>query len=101
MIRRAYAVQPNWNTYSFARFDIWEQHRIADEVLFNQAAWQQDIQLWESDGNLIGAVFFESPTDAALIGDPAYLELDTTMLDWAEMRYREKGSDQPLMIEAL
>jgi len=101
LIRRAYAVQPNWNTYSFARFDIWEQHRIADEVLFNQAAWQQDIQLWESDGNLIGAVFFESPTDAALIGDPAYLELDTTMLDWAEMRYREKGSDQPLMIEAL
>ena len=101
LIRRAYAAQPNWNTYSFARFDIWMQRRIADEVLFNKSDWQQDIQLWESDGNLIGAVFFESPSDAALIGDPAHPDLIEPMLDWAERRYREKGSDQPLMIEAL
>ena len=101
LIRRAYAAQPNWNTYSFARFDIWAQRRIADEVLFNKPEWQQDIQLWENDGDLIGAVFFESPTDAALIGDPAHPELIEPMLDWAEARYREKGSDQPLMIEAM
>ena len=50
---------------------------------------------------LIGAVFFESPTDAALIGDPAHPDLIEPMLDWAEMRYRAKGSDQPLMIEAM
>jgi hypothetical protein len=80
LLRRAYAAQPNWNTYSFARFDIWEQRRRADEVLFSKLDWQQDIQLWESDSDLIGAVFFESPTDAALISDPAYPELDTSML---------------------
>ena len=101
LLRRAYAVQPNWNTYSFARFDIWEQRRIADATLANQLSWQQNIQLWENNGDLIGAVFFESPTDAALIGDPAYPELDAALLDWAEAHYRELGSDQPLMIEAL
>jgi ribosomal protein S18 acetylase RimI-like enzyme len=101
LLRRAYAAQPNWNTYSFARFDIWEQRRLADEALFNKSEWQQDMQFWENAGSLIGAVFFESPTDAALISDPAHPELIAPMLDWAEMRYREKGSDQPLMIEAL
>ncbi len=101
LLRSAYAVQSNWNTFSFARFDIWEQRRIADVALFNESDWQLDIQLWESDGDLIGAVFFESPTDAALISDPAYPELDTTLLDWAEARYRTKGPDQPLMIEAM
>jgi GNAT superfamily N-acetyltransferase len=101
LLRRVYAVQPNWNTYSFARFDIWEQRRLADVALFNNTDWQQDIQLWEDNGDLLGAVFFESPTDAALISDPAYPERDVLLLDWAEMRYREKGSDQPLMVEAL
>jgi GNAT superfamily N-acetyltransferase len=101
LLRRAYAARPNWNTYSFARFDIWEQRRLADVTLFNKSDWQQDIQLWENNGELIGAVFFESSTDAALIGDPAYPELDAALLDWAEKRYREKGSDQPLMIEAM
>lgn len=101
LLRRAYAVQPSWNTYSFARFDIWEQRCIADVALFNNSDWQQDIQLWESDGDLAGSVFFESPTDAALVSDPAYPELDTALPAWAEARYREKGSDQPLMIEAM
>jgi len=101
LLRRAYAVQPNWNTYSFARFDIREQRCIADEMLFSKLDWRQDIQLWESNGDLIGAVFFESPTDATLTSDPAYPELDAAMLDWAEARYRAKSSDQPLMIEAL
>jgi GNAT superfamily N-acetyltransferase len=101
LIRRAYAAQPNWNTYSFARFDIWMQRRLADEVLFHKADWQQDIHLWESDGKLIGTVFFESPSDAALIGDPAYPDLLPLMFDWAEARYRTKNSDQPLMIEAM
>ena len=65
VLRRAYAAQHNWNTYSFARFDIWAQRRLADEVLFNKSEWRQDFQLWESNGDLIGAVFFESPSDAA------------------------------------
>jgi GNAT superfamily N-acetyltransferase len=88
-------------TFMFARFDIWMQRRLADEVLFNKSGWQQDIQLWESDGKLIGAVFFESPRDTALIGDPAHPDLIAPMLDWAEPRYRSKDSDQPLMIEAM
>jgi GNAT superfamily N-acetyltransferase len=101
LLRRAYAAQPNWNTYSFARFDIWMQHRLADEVLSNKSDWQQDIQLWESSGALNGAVFFESPSDAMLLGDPVHPELIAPMLDWAEARYRVQGSDQPLMIEAI
>jgi ribosomal protein S18 acetylase RimI-like enzyme len=101
LLRRAYAVQPNWNTHSFTRVDIWEQRCLADVVLFNKVDWLQDIQLWEHNGDQIGAVYFESPTDAALISDPAYPDLLPLMLDWAETRYREIGSDQPLMIEAM
>src|SRR3974377_1928906 len=98
LLRRAYAAQPNWNTCSFARFDIWAQRRIADEVLFNKAEWQHDFQLWEHDGELIGAVFFESPSDAVLVGDPAYPELIGPMLDWVEAHYCEKSSQRPLML---
>jgi ribosomal protein S18 acetylase RimI-like enzyme len=101
LLRRAYAARTDWNTYSFARFDIWEQRRLADVALSGQAEWQTGIQLWESGGDLIGAVFFESPTDAMLIGDPAYPELIDPLLDWAEARYRMQRADQPLMIEAL
>jgi GNAT superfamily N-acetyltransferase len=101
LIRRAYAIAPNWNTYSFARFDIWMQRRIADEALLDKRDWQQDFQLWEIDDDLIGAVFFESDQDAMFIGDPAHPELIESLLDWAEAHYREKGSDQPLMIEAM
>ncbi len=101
LVRRAYAVQPNWNTCSFARFDIWAQRRIADEVLHHNPEWQQDFQLWENAGGLIGAVFFESPSDAMLIGDPTYPDLIAPMLDWAEVHYGEKQVDQPLMIEAM
>jgi GNAT superfamily N-acetyltransferase len=101
LIRRAYAAQSNWNTYSFARFDIWMQRRVADEVLFNKPDWQQDFRLWVMGDKLIGAVFFESPSDAAFIGDPVHPALIEPLLDWAETHYREKGSDQPLMIEAM
>jgi hypothetical protein len=66
---------------------FWEQRRNAEIAVSSQLAWQQDIQLWEHNGDLIGAVGFESPTDAALIGDPAYPDLLPLMLDWAEARY--------------
>ena len=61
LIRRAYAAQSNWNTYSFASFDSWMQRRIADEGLFNKSEWQPDIQLGEIAGDLIGAVFKDQP----------------------------------------
>jgi GNAT superfamily N-acetyltransferase len=101
LIRRAYAMRPNWNTYSFARFDIWMQRRIADDVLYHKSDWQHDIQLWKNEGSLISAVFFEAPTDAMLVGDPAHPDLIASMLDWAEAHYRDKLIDQPLMIEAM
>lgn len=102
LLRGAYAILPNYNTYSFARFDIWAQRRISDEVLLNDRAWQTDFRLWEtSDGVLAGAVFFESDRDAVLIGHPDWPELIEPMLDYAEARYVEKGSAEPLMIEAM
>ncbi len=102
LLRGAYAISPNYNTYSFARFDIWAQRRISDEVLLNDRAWQTDFRLWEtSDGMLAGAVFFESDRDAVLIGHPDWPELIEPMLDYAEARYVEKGSTEPLMIEAM
>ncbi len=101
LLRRAYAAQPNWNTHSFARFDIWEQRRLADAALYGKPEWQQDIQLWDCGGELIGAVFFESPTDAMLISDPADPELIDRLLDWAEAHYHAKAIDRPLMIEAM
>ena len=61
LIRRAYAAQPNWNTYSFASFDSWMQRRRADEVLFNKSDWLHDFQLWENADDLIGAVFKDQP----------------------------------------
>ena len=102
LIRGAYAVAPNWNTYSFARFDIWAQRRISDDVLLQQTAWQNDFRLWETPaGVLAGAVFFESDRDAVLIGHPDWPDLIEPMLDYAEARYIEKGSREPLMIEAM
>lgn len=77
------------------------QRRIADEVLFDKCEWQQDFQFWESDGKLIGAAFFESDRDGALIGQPGHPELIDPMLEWPEARYRAKGSAEPLMIEAM
>ena len=102
LIRGAYAISPNWNTYSFARFDIWAQRRLSDEVLLNQTDWQTDFRLWETEtGELAGAVFFESDRDAVLIGHPDWPELIEPMLDYAEARYLEKGSAEALMIEAM
>ncbi|MBP7687696.1 MAG: GNAT family N-acetyltransferase [Thermoflexales bacterium] len=102
LIRGAYAIAPNWNTYSFARFDIWAQRRLSDEALLNDRAWQRDFRLWETaDGLLAGAVFFESDRDAVLIGHPDWPDLIEPMLAYAEARYVEKGSPEPLMIEAM
>ncbi len=87
---------------SFARFDIWAQRRLSDEVLLNDRAWQRDFRLWETaDGLLAGAVFFESDRDAVLIGHPDWPDLIEPMLAYAEARYVEKGSAEPLMIEAM
>jgi mycothiol synthase len=103
LIRRAYDRVPDWNAWSFARFDIWAQRRIADEEVHGQRAWHQDIRLWETErGRLVGAVLFDSDQEAALIMDPDQPEIMEAMLTWAEARYDEKGAtDKPLGIEAM
>jgi ribosomal protein S18 acetylase RimI-like enzyme len=103
LIRRAYDRAPYWNAWSFARFDIWAQRRIADEEVHGAQGWHQDIRLWETErGRLAGAVLFESDRDAALILDPDRPEMAKTMLAWAEGRYVQKGTAaRPLRIEAM
>ena len=103
LIRRAYAQVPHWNAWSFARFDIWAQRRIADEEVHGRKDWHQDIRLWETGrGRLVGAVLFESGHDAALISDPGSPETTEAMLTWVEARYTEKNSiDKPLHVEAM
>jgi len=103
LIRRAYAQAPYWNAWSFARFDIWAQRRIADEGVHGLQGWHQDIRLWETEqGRLAGAVLFESDGDAVLILDPDCPEMLEAMLVWAEARYVQKGTTgKPLRIEAM
>ena len=63
LVRRAFAQVPCWNAWSFGRYDIWAQRRIADERVRGYCAWQQDIRLWEDEtGALIGAVTFPDNT---------------------------------------
>lgn len=92
LIRRAFAQAPYWNAWSFARFDIWAQRRIADECVHGYGDWQQGIRLWEDEtGALIGAVTFpgnaahrKDPNVAALFLHPEHRELAGTMLTWME-----------------
>ncbi len=66
LIRRAFAAHPFWNCWSFARFDIYAQRRIADAQIHNRCDWQQDVRLWQDNaGNLLGAVIFEKGNIAA------------------------------------
>ena len=103
LVRGAYAKAPDWNAWSFARFDIWAQRRIGDEQVYDRRDWHKDIRLWETEqGKLIGSALFESDHDAALITDPDHPEITEALLNWAEARHSEKGiADGPLSIEAM
>jgi mycothiol synthase len=112
LIRRAYARLPYWNAWSFARFDIWAQRRIADERGVGLRAWQQDICFWEdARGALAGAAFFpyariegsrRDPHAAALIGDFDQRGLIERMLSWVEAYHAQKGfADGALHIEVM
>lgn len=109
LIRRAFAQAPYWNAWSFARFDIWAQRRIADECVHGYSDWQQDIRLWEDEtGALIGAVTFpgntahrKEPNAAALFLHPEHRELAGTMLAWAEDHHASRNiQDAVLRVEA-
>ena len=102
IVRRAYAQAPGCNAWSFARFDIWAQRRLGDELVHSKRAWQQGIRLWETEtGELAGAVLFASAHGAALVCDPDRRDLVEAMLAWAEERYsRGGGANRALTIEA-
>ena len=103
LIKRAYLQAPRWNAWSFARFDIWAQRRIAGVRVHGEQGWRQDIRLWETEGGrLVGAVLFDSDHSAALVGDPDQRQITEAMLDWVEARSdRKRTTDRPLSIEAM
>jgi mycothiol synthase len=103
LIRRAHAKAPCWNTWSFARFDIWSQRRIADEQAFGKTGWHRQIALWETEsGTLAGAVLIDPRESAALIGDPDQRELIEPMLDWVEAHGKANWpADKPFVVEAM
>jgi ribosomal protein S18 acetylase RimI-like enzyme len=103
LIRQAYAQSPAWNTWSFARFDIWAQRRIADERALGHTDWHRNIALWETaNGDLAGAVLIDPREGASLIGTPDQHDLIEPMIEWAEA-YRQAHwpADRPFIIEAM
>ena len=110
LIRRAYARAPGWNAWSFARFDIWAQRRIADEAVKGRREWQPHIGLWEDEvGRLVGAVFFPDSVApyrdlnaAVILVDPYHRDLWPTLLDWAEDHHAGLNlPDAALRVEVL
>jgi ribosomal protein S18 acetylase RimI-like enzyme len=92
LVRRAYAKRKNFNAWSFCRFDIWSQRRIADVVSFHDDLWQKNFQLVHDEtGTLLGAAFAinnhhwrNDPSPYALLLDPDQPQLAESLLDWAE-----------------
>jgi ribosomal protein S18 acetylase RimI-like enzyme len=92
LIRRAYTKQKHFNSWSFCRFDIWAQRRIADAASFNDPVWQEHFQLVsDENGSLLGAAFAfdnhhwrKNPEPYALVIDPSHPQLAEGLLDWAE-----------------
>lgn len=92
LIRRAYAADKYFNTWSFCMFDIWAQRRVADAEVFHAPEWQQHFRLWRDEsGMLVAAVFAhenhrlrKNPEKYALIIDPDHKQLAEDLLDWTE-----------------
>ena len=92
LVRRAYARQKSFNAWSFCRYDIWAQRRMADAVSFRDDLWQKNFQLVHNEnGTLLGAVFAfnnhqwrNDPEPYALILDPDHPDLAEMLLDCAE-----------------
>src|SRR5512134_1958970 len=58
LIRRAHARQNYFNAWSFCRFDIWSQRRIADAASFDDDLWQKQFRLMhDENGRLAGTAF--------------------------------------------
>jgi len=103
LIRRIYALDPYWNSWSFALYDIWAQRKLGDQEVFGLTDWHQDIYLWEEEQTgLVGASAFRDPAFVKLITLPDHRALMTPMLDWVEARFQEKQiTDKQLTIETI
>ena len=47
LIRQAYQMDPYWNSWSFALYDIWSQRKLGDQEVFGMTEWQHDMRLWQ------------------------------------------------------
>ncbi len=92
LIRSAYGRSTFINAWSFCRFDIWSERRMADAESFNDPIWQQHFQLWlDENDRIVGTAFafdnhhfHKNPDAYAIILHPNHLPLAETMLDWME-----------------
>jgi len=103
LIRQIYQLDPTWNSWSFALYDIWAQRRLGDQEVFGNSDWQQDIRLWEDEqSSLVGAAVFRDPAFVKLVLFPEQRNLMVHMLDWVEARFRQKEiPDKQLTIETI
>lgn len=101
LIRQIYQLDPYWNSWSFALYDIWAQRKLGDQEVFGITDWQQNIRLWEDQqAGLLGAAVFRDPDLVKMITFPEHQNLLIPMLDWVEARCRQKAiPDQQLKIE--
>ena len=102
MLRRALPVNPSWNAWAFARFDIWAQRRMADEKILGKTDWKHGFHLWsEPGGALAGAAFFLHSPFAVMLSNPAYPALTKTMLDHLEANASTLKMNEPIRVEVL
>jgi len=101
LIRQIYQLDPYYNSWSFALYDIWAQRKLGDQEVFGITDWQQNIRLWEEQKTgLLGAAVFRDPDLVKMITFPEHQNLLIPMLDWVEARCRQKViSDKQLKIE--
>jgi ribosomal protein S18 acetylase RimI-like enzyme len=101
LIRQTYQIDPYWNSWSFALYDIWSQRKLGDQEVFGMTEWQHDMRLWEDrNKNLLGAAIFRDPDLVKLITFPDQKNLLVPMLDWVEVRGHQKElSGEKMKIE--
>ena len=103
LIRRIYRIDPSWNSWSFALYDIWAQRKLGDQEVFGITDWHQDIRLWEDEENrLLGAAVFRDPDLVKMIVIPEHQKLLIPMLNWVEERSHQNALyNKQLKIETI
>lgn len=101
LIRQVCQIDPYWNSWSFALYDIWSQRKLGDQDVFGMTTWQHDMRLWEDrNKNLLGAAVFRDHDLVKLITFPDHKNLLVPMLDWVEARGHQKAlPDEKIKIE--